>query len=499
MKLNTYQLSLWCDAAVHGRRKWFWLAGNVLLLLLALLLGLIWPVLAALLLANAVLAMYLLHRHHAFGGIYQRKPRPVDAQCETVLIDASLIGHGMRLRAAAQPIDTADGLSLRLGSGALLLGTAMVLTSDEMSPVDRAAILSAVNALNIKPGRLRSHNPVMRRDHAKDVTIVTVRDGMSDRHYYLGTPESVAKRCASIWEGHTRAMTDHDLVRISDTARFIAQGDCRVFAWATALENEKPIFLGMGGLGEEVHLPALQDAASLRTMGLTLMIEGGNQSDADLDSLRSMMDLPDHHARADIHLTPNPVQAEMPLGITRNPGDSLVEPISLLRQRFRIIEDTLRRFGQMLALPLAIGILAGSGPVPIFLTAMLIACAIFVGVDLTAPKLRWPTFLVCCLLALLTRIFMSSQPSALSIMAGGMLAVTAAFCTIRRLGGDGFRFSFRVRNPAFWLAASAAAMLLILLVTGITQGLAALLPLGFALLIGAVIFMLITFESRIFK
>lgn len=499
MKLNSYQLSLWCDAAVHGRRKWFWLAGNVLLLLLALLLGLIWPVLSALLLANAVLAMYLLHRHHAFGRIYQRKPRPVDAQCETVLIDASLIGHGMRLRAAAQPIDVADGLSLRLGSGALLLGTAMVLTSDEMSPVDRAAILSAVNALNIKPGRLRSHNPVMRREHAKDVTIVTVRDGMNDRHYYLGTPEAVARCCASIWEGHTRPMTEHDLLRISDTARFIAQGDCRVFAWATALENEEPIFLGMGGLGEEIHLPALQDAASLRAMGLTLMLDGGSQSDADLESLRALMELPDHHARADVHLTPNTVQTATTLGITRQPGESLVEPISLLRQRFRIIEGTLRRFGQMLALPLAIGVLAGSGPIPIFLTAMLVAAAIFIGVDLTAPKLRWPTALVCCVLALLTRLFMSSQPLALQTMAGGMIAVAAAFCAVRRLGGDGFRFSFQVRNPAFWLSASAAAMLLILLATSIGQGLAILLPLGFAILISAVIFLLIAFESRILK
>ena len=144
MKLKSYQLARWCDAALQGHRKWLYPAANVLILLFAWLLGLIWLILPALLLANAVLALYLLHRHHAFGAVYQRKPRPKDALCETVTIDASLIGQGTRLRAAAQPVDVADSLSMRLGSGALLLGAAMTLTADTLPPADRAAILSAV-------------------------------------------------------------------------------------------------------------------------------------------------------------------------------------------------------------------------------------------------------------------------------------------------------------------------------------------------------------------
>ena len=499
MKLKPYQLSLWCDAAVHGRRKWFWLGVNILSLLLALLLELKWPVLALLLLANALLAMYLLHQHHAFGRIYQRKPRPMDALCETVLIDASLIGHGMRLRAAAQPIDVAEGLSLRLGSGALLLGSAMVLTSDELSPEDRSAILSAVNDLNLKPGRLRMHNPVMRREHTRGVTIVTVRDGMSDRHYYVGNPANVAKCCGSIWEGSTREMTDHDHFRIADTAAYIAQGNCHVLAWATALENETPIFLGLGGLGEEVHLPALQDASALRGMGRTLMLDAGTQSDADLDSLRVMMELPDHHARADIHLTPNLIADERPLAVTREPGDSLVEPVSLVKTRFTMIEDTLRRFAVMLGLPLAVSVLAGGGAIPLYLTCSLLAAGIFVGVDLTAPRLRWPTAVICCLLALLARAFMNTQPPELSTMVGGFLAVTAGYCTLRRLCGYGFRFSLQMRNPAFWLTAAAVLMLLILLIIGLLQGLACLLPLGFAAIISTVIALLILLESKLFR
>ncbi len=499
MKLKSYQIATWCDAAVHGRRKWFWLVGNLLFLLLAMLLGLVWPVLSALLLMNSVLMMYLLHRHHAFGKIYQRKPRPMDAQCETVLIDASLIGQGVRLRAAAQPVNVAEGLSMRLGSGALLLGSAMVLTADELPPEDRAALLSAVNGLNLKTSRLLLHNPVLRREHIGNVSIVTVRDGLGKRHYYLGTPAEVIKQCGMIWEGRPREMTEDDRARIADAAAYIAQGDCRVLAWATALENETPIFLGLGGLGKEVHLSALQDAAALRGMGLTLMLDAGQQSEIDLNALRAMMDLPDYHARADVFLTPNAVTTEVPLGILRQPGDSLLEPVSLLKTRFSIIEDTLRRFAMMLGLPLAIAVLTGGGTIVLYLTVSLLAAGIYVGADLTAPRLRWPTASICCLLAVLSRAFLHAQPAGLGVVVGGILAVTAGWCAVRRLGGAGFRFSFQMRNPAFWLTTAAVLVLVILVVVGLLQGPACLLPLGYAALISAGMTLLILFEQRIIR
>ncbi len=500
MKLNSYQLALWADAASHDRRLWFYLAGNALLLLLALLLGLFWPVLTILLLLGAALSIYLLHRHHAFGRTYQRKPRPADALCETVLIDPLLIGHGMRLRATAQPVDVSDALSLRMGSGALLLGTAMVLTSDEMSKADRAAVLSAVNTLNLKPSRLMIHNPILRRETLREVKVVTVRDGLNDRRYYLGAPDAVAALCPAIWEGTTRPMEPHDLARIEDTARYIAQGDCRVFAWATALEGEEPIFLGMGGIGEEVHLSAMQDAATLRAMGLTLMLEDG-QNPADAECLRAMLQLPEHHARADIHLTEQVKEPQLtgPLRITRHPGDSLVEPITTLRTRFQIIEDTLRCFCLMLGLPLLVCLITGAGPACIGAAALLTAAAIWVGADLTAPKLRWPTIVFVAVISLLTRAFMSTQSAALIQVGGGILTLVTALCTTRRLGGYGFRFSFQLRNPAFWLAATTALMLLVLLIVGCLQGLAALLPILFSILMSGLTALLILLESRIFR
>lgn len=499
MKLKPYQLCRWCDAALHGRHIWLTLAADLLLLVLAAALGLLRLFLPPLLLVNTTAGLYLLHRHHAFGAAYQRKPRPGDALCETILIDASLIGQGTRLRAAAQPIDVADGLSMRLGSGALLLGAAMTLTADTLSRADRAAILSAVQALNIKPGRLRSHNPVLRKEEDGSVAIITVRDGMSDRRYFAGEPEEVAKRCASIWEGHTRPMNEQDHERIADTARYITQGNCRVTGWATALADEEPVFLGMAGVGETVNLKAVQEVSDLRAMGLTIMLDPGDQADTDLESLRALMELPDHHARADIHLAPQDVGATSALGVSCQPGDSLLEPVTLLRQRFRLIEDTLRRFALLLCLPLGMSLLFGTWPAALTCTATLLYTAIALGVDLTQPAPRWQTLLTLGVMALLAKAFLLTQPGTLSLMGGGILAVITAFGCGLRLCGPAFQLKGPGLKSAVPLIAAACLYTLIAVLCALSAGMALLLPLGFAALMAAAIVLLLMYEHIVFR
>lgn len=502
MKMHAFQLCRWCDAVIPGRRKWLWLAVNLLLLILSLTLlrGLLPLILALLLGTNVLLGLYLLHRHHAFGPSYQRPPRPQDAQCETILIDAALIGQGTRLRAAAQPIDVAAELSLRLGSGALLLGAAMTLTADDLPPADRAAILSAVQTLNIKPDRMRSHNPVLRRETDEDVTIVTVRDGLQERRYYLGNPAALARRCPAIWEGSARNMTDHDHLRVADTARYIAQGNCRVLAWATALNSEEPIFLGMAGIGEALHLHALEDLSTLRSMGLTVMLDPADQSETDAASLRALLELPDHHAKADIHLTTRAVISPA-LCVTRQTGDSLVEPIATLRQRFRTIEDTLRHVGLLLLLALGTALLAGcSGWIIAFSAVLLTYTAVFIGVDLTAPRLRWPTLLISGALALLARFFLMGQPAPAAVMASGVIAVAAAFTAALRMGGAGLSLKGPPKTHTIALLSACAAALLLLMLLGVIRLLAAsLLPLAFALIISAACFLPVFFETMLFR
>lgn len=480
MKLRSYQLCRWCDGLWHGRRKWLWLGGNLLALALGALLGLTWLVLPAMVLANAALTVYLLHLQHAFGAEYQRPPRPRDALCETVRIDADLIGQGTRLRAAAQPIDPAESLSIRLGSGALLLGAAMVLTSDQLDAPDRSAVLSAVQELNIKPDRMRSQYPVMKRELKNAVTVVTVRDGMAQRRYFMGQPGDVADLCAAIWEGHTRPMEDYDHLRIADSAAYIAQGKCRVTAYATALEDEEPIFLGLCGLGEEIDLAAVQDISALRAMGLTVMLSP-TDTDADLTSLLALLDLPDFHARADLHLTTHALPGESPLCVTRKPGQSLQAPVQNLRAQFRLMEDVLRRFAICLGLPLLVCLLTGAWPASLVAGAMLLFAALFLGTDTESPKPAKQTLLLLAVLLLLSRAILLTQPDELCRMAGGVMAVCVALgCTIRLCGSR-----FQWKGLCLALPIAAAVYVIIALLLTLSHGTALLLPLGFAVLISA--------------
>lgn len=479
MKLRSYQLCRWCDALWHGRRKWLWLALCLAALLVSLL-GLAWLLLPCLVLANAALAVYLLHQQHAFGAEYQRTPRPADALCETVLIDADLIGQGTRLRAAAQPVDPAESLSMRLGSGSLLLGAAMTLTADALDAPDRSAVLSAVHGLNIKPDRMRSQYPVLRRELTGAVTMVTVRDGIGQRRYYMGSPADVADLCASIWEGHTRPMEDYDHLRIADTAAYIAQGNCRVTAYATALEGEEPIFLGLCGLGEEIDLLAVQDIAALRAMGLTVMLSPAG-ADSDLTSLLALLDLPDFHARADLRLTTHAQPDDSALCVTRKPGDSLQEPVQFLRAQFRLMEDVLRRFALYLLMPLAICLLTGCWGASLVSGAMLLFAAMFIGTDAESPKPPKSTLILLAGLFLLARAVLLTQPADMCRMAGGIMAVCMALSSALRLCGSRFRW----KGLCLALPAAAGAYIVIIMVSAFLSGNLALLPLGFAGLISA--------------
>lgn len=497
MKIRPYQLARLFDGAVHGRRVFLTLGVTAALLILAAMLGMLWAVVPVLTLLWGGAALYSLHRHHAFGATYQRKPRPKDAQAETILIDASLIGQGTRVRAAAQPIDTAEGLSLRLGSGALLLGAAMVHTSDTLPRGDRAAVLSAVQSLNIQPARMRSHSPVLRREEEGEITIVTVRDGVDERRFYLGEPWKLAGLCQAIWEEAPRPMTDHDRLRVADTAQYIAQGNCRVLAFATAVQGEQPTFLGMCGVGEEVHVGALPDIAGLRGMGLTVMLDAGIQPDADLDALRTLLSLPEHHARADIHLAPREISGKA-LGITRRAGDSLLEPVTALRQHFTVIENTLRRFCLFGAIPMLTSLLTGCFAAALISGAMLLYTAIFLGVDLNRPGLRRRTMAILAVLAVLTRLFLGTLGTTLTLAGGALLTCGLCMGLCIRLCGSAWQLTAIGWKSALPVLALTLAGVVLAVLTALPAGSAMLLPLLFSGLIAGAGVLLLLWEPRLF-
>ncbi len=497
MKLSVYQLCRWCDAAAHGMRKWFLLGGSVLLALLCLLLRWHAP-LFLLMLFIPVLMVYERERRRAFRAPYMRLPRPADAMCETVLIDASLIGQGTRLRAAAQPFDAADALSLRLGSGALLLGTAMVLTNKELPLSDQPAVLSAVRSLNLRDSRLINHNPVLRSERGDGLCVVTVRDGLNNRRYLVGSAMEVAAACKSIWEENPRRMEPGDLARIKDTMMYISQAKCRVWAYATALEDEDPIFLGMIGVGEAILPDSVGEVSKLRGMNLTLMLDKGLQTEEDLSSLRGLLELPDHHARADIHLTPYSLTAEFPLGISRKPGEPLSEPILRLQKSFMAIEDVLRRFGMMLALVLFSGFLTGNLLLPLCCAGILFIAYLKVGIDRKVPPLPLPCTLTLMGLTLFQALILSARGDG-AMPAAGILPCALMFMSVYRLGGRGFGYH---GQGAFWCYAAlslAIAGALFCAWLCIKAGVVNLLAVGFALLLSAAAVLLIRCEEKIFR
>ena len=102
-------------------------------------------------------------------------------------------------------------------------------------------------------------------------------------------------------------------------------------------------------------------------------------------------------------------------------------------------------------------------------------------------------------IALLTRLFLLSQPGILAFMASGMISVAAACSAVMRLCGKGFTLKGAAsRLPRMMLVVSAM-MLLALIFIGALQGIAVLLPMAFALLVGAAVFLLIALENKILR
>ncbi|MBQ8200914.1 MAG: hypothetical protein IJZ74_04020 [Clostridia bacterium] len=427
------KLSTLCDWLSRPRRWLMLLAACLLLALLAAVLpATLWLLLAApALLAAALYAVWKMYRFGSFGTVYMRPPRPADALAETVLVDADLVDEGTRVLAAAQPINAQADLSLRMGSGALLLGAAMTLLSDELPGADASAVRAAVTRLNIRPDRMKAHNPILHREQTEEYTAVTVQDGPGERTYYLAQPADLASLCTAIWEDSVRPMTADDRRRIQDAAAYIAQSGCRVIAYATAEGDERPTFLGLCGFGEHIRVEAASELAALKSMGLTVMLREPEDSAIDMPALRRALDVQDMHARADLYLSTGR-SAAYPAALTIRalPEHPLGEPIQRMREQFRRAENTLTSFTRLLALALMWCILAGNAFSAVAVTAMLLCGAWFFGVPEKLAPLHRGTAAVTLAGCLLLRLFLSAAVPNAALPAGTLLCLllSCALC-----------------------------------------------------------------------
>ncbi len=478
MKLSS--LCQWLD---RPRRALFPFGALILLLPLAFFLpGMLWVALAA----PAILccALYLLYRVFGlcdFPSAFLRQPTPADAMAQTVLIDADLVDEGLSVQAVAQPVSPATELSLRLGSGALLLGTAMTLLSGEVPEAAQAAIHRAVTRLNIRPDRMKAHSPILHREQTEDYTAVTVQDGPHERTYYLATAAVLSRLCTSLWEDADgtkgpRTMSSADRSRILDAAAYMQQSNGRVLAYATALGEERPTFLGLCALGQRIRMDAVQELSRLKDMGLAVLLRDADDPAVDAAALRRVLDIPDVYAHADVYLsrTKDAPSADT-LTIRPDPDQPLSAPVLLLRTRFARAERILTAFALTLAVLLLCCFIGGSAFAALAAAAILLcgACTLGLPEDVRHPS---PALCLTALTGtLLLRLFLSAAAPGAAAGACGLMCTVLSFAAALLHEDD-------LPVPARLFPTAAAALLLAavgLLLTGTTP-LAALLAVLFS-------------------
>lgn len=388
------------------KRRWLILPIGFALALLTAFIAPTWlwlTLCAVILLVSAMLLIYLRDLRMIWTSQHVRMPAPRDAQAEIVMVDASLVDNGACLQSAAQPFRPAGELSMRLGSGALLLGTAMVFLAEDLSPAEGAAVRAAAAKFKLRAHTLQERSPILRRGMEDGMKYVTVQDGTQERTYFMADEKTVAAACGSIWDERLRLMGQHDREHVHEAALHMGAGGRHVLAYATAEGNERPVFLGLIALGDDLEPAALDELAVLRGMGLTLIIRDDKQHPMDMATLRSQLEIPDLHARPDLHLCAGePYPDPHCLTIMRREDHSLVRPVEQLREHFRRMSLMLERLFGLMGLCFLCCILAGGALSVPFSAALLTAAYLSFG-SLTAaqPVRRVPGALLAafCLLA----------------------------------------------------------------------------------------------------
>lgn len=476
-----------CTLCHYFARKRRWLILPIALVL-ALLLSFVVPtwlwltLCAALLLMSSMLLIYLRDLGLLWGSHHVRQPAPRDAMAEIVMVDASLVDHGVCLQSAAQPVKPAEELSMRLGSGALLLGTAMVFLAEDMSPSDSAAVLAAAARFKLRARALQERSPILRRGIEDGMRCVTMQDGAQERTYFMADEKTVAAACGSIWDERVRLMGQHDREHIHEAALHMAAGGRRVIAYATAEGNDRPVFLGLIALGDGLDTAALDELGVLRGMGLTLILRDDKQHPMDLAALRRQLDVPDLHARPDLHLCAGePYPDSHCLTILRREDRSLLRPVTQLRDHFRRMSVMLERLCALMGLCFLCCILAGGALSVPFAAAILTSAYLSFGSLTAAQPLRLPGSAVLCVCCLLVRLLLNAAVPEAAGAAGTCLCIALTALLSLTLAPHRRALTLRSLLPLL-LTALGALLIQALLVLPLLPG--ALLALGFGLICG---------------
>lgn len=431
------------------------------------------------------------------GPAFTRWPTPQDAQAETILIDASLIDEGTHVRCVSQPFNIAEEMSLSLGSGALVMGTAMTLLANELPPSDRSAVLSAIRRLNIRSDMMRSRSPILERREEDGVTSIVVQDGLQERTYWLGGVKELLAVCGTVWDKNVRFITADDRSRLLDGAAYMAAGGCRVIAYAASLNTEKPVFLGLVGLGDGIREEAVRDVMTLRANGLTVLLHDDGAAPVDLDLLHNSLEIGNITARADLYLSVSGMAPDRRC-LTINPAFScsLAEPVTTLRSHFAWMEHMLRRFGFTAGLLLGCCAVCGSMAALPLIALTLLSAVVSFGPPERGMHLHPATAAVMLAGAAAVRLFTSAVAPAAAPLAGSILCAALTVLAVLRLRQAGSRLPAkdapvpeegmpapRLQDPRpLLITGGICGLILLLLCLPVLPALAA--PAVFACLIG---------------
>ncbi|MGN0762324.1 MAG: hypothetical protein ACI4MK_03005 [Aristaeellaceae bacterium] len=146
-----------------------------------------------------------LPRDWFFAGRLKARPH-------RVVVDECLMAGERTVTQVCLPLSPEPRLSLRAGSGTLLLAAAMTVMADTVP--DEAALLSLAATLGFTPDKFLRGCPVLQETALGSVPGRIVRDGKGRRAYYLGDVAALSCQCSRIWDGGERPMTMDDLHQI---------------------------------------------------------------------------------------------------------------------------------------------------------------------------------------------------------------------------------------------------------------------------------------------
>ncbi|MGN0746755.1 MAG: hypothetical protein ACI4ML_08780 [Aristaeellaceae bacterium] len=309
--------------------------------------------------------------------------------CRAV-VDESLMVYGRVVTEVYAPLSPSPQLSLRAGSGTLLMAAAMTVMAGAVP--DQPALLALASTLGFTPEKFLRGCPVLADTTLGGVPGRVVRDGRGRRAYFLGDAAVLAPLCGRIWDGGERPLTGDDL-------RHLPCPGGAHYALATApMNGDTPgeaTYLG-SLLVEDAPCPAMLSALEcLRREGMEILIRHG--------------DAPPVLREGDLSVSAHPGNA--PCLIPPAPdAEGLYTAVRAVSRRARQVDDQLRAAWQTVWMLLACSLLLCPCWQALLIALPLMALCCFGGGRLLQPaRPRWRrllAFVLPCLIAGLASAFL---------------------------------------------------------------------------------------------